>query len=338
MRIIAPHERNSWLFELNGGGLAPIADLRFRAPAEWIEVDGGIAAIVRGGASVFVITPKGGGVTVDRLRLPVGVSPNSLAASNDWMFVAGRGPVLVMGRWRDEVAHWYSIYPERFAQFGPRKKIDAIFTWGDRLLAVDNVVTPKFLAVFAISAAGVGEPELLELQGHGAYESIESAALTFGRLALLSTTGSMGGRGFFVSIVDPLTAVEIALFASFRRPHHLEEDATNDKFPVATRLLQSAQSVALLGDILIMACGREGLGLARLPPRTPRAERRRGPGQVPRLNPYLRAYKPGEFAMTEQIAVRAFPECDGVLVTCRDADRSYQPAFVRSDVLRSLLL
>jgi hypothetical protein len=340
MRIVAALGCNSWLFALTSDGLTPVVDLQIPAADAWIRIDGGIAAIVRGQASVFLFEHERDRVKTDILKLPPGADPCSIAAWNDWIFVAGRGghvPMLVMGRWRDEVSIWRSIYPESLAKFGHRKKIGALFTWGDRLIAVDNIVTPKFLAVFGVTAEGVGEPELLELQGHGSYETIHSAALTFGRLALLSTTGSMTGRGFYVSIVDPLTAEEVALFESFRRPEFLERDAARDKFPVATRLLQSAQSVALLGDILIIACGREGLGLARLSPRSRRAERRRGAGNTAVLNADLRSYRPGELAMTEQVAVRAFQECDGVLITCSDARGGYKPIFVRGDVLRLAL-
>jgi len=277
-------------------------------------------------------------VRIDVLRLPRDADPRSIAAWNDWIFVAGRGgdaPMLVMGRWRDEVSVWRSIYPERFKEFGHRKKIGALFTSGNHLIAVDNIVTPKFLALFSITAEGVGEPELLELQGHGPYEKIHSAALSTGRLALLSSTGSMNGPGFFISIVNPMTAEEVALFESFRIQKFPRGDIAVEKFSVATRVLQSAQSVALLGNILIIACGREGLGLARLPPRPRRAKQRRLPLLAIVLNANLRAYP--EFAISELVSVRSLPESDGVLVTCRGAIDGYQPKFVRGNVLRRLL-
>jgi hypothetical protein len=253
------------------------------------------------------------------------------------MFVAGRGgntPMLVMGRWRAETSVWRSIYPESFKQFGHRKKISALFMSGDRLMAVDNIVTPKFLVFFSLAAEGAGEPEFLELRGHGPYETIHSAAFTAGRLALLSGTGSMRGPGFFISIVDPVTAEEVALFESFRIMDFRERNTAAKKISVATRVLQSAQSVALLGNILAIACGREGLGLVRLPPRRRRTKRRSG-RLAPVLNTNLRAYQ--EFAMTELLAVRSFPECDGVLITCSGAGAGYQPKFLRGELLRRLL-
>jgi hypothetical protein len=83
MKIVAALGDNSWLFSLTGGVLVPIADLRIPAVDDWIRIDGGIAAIIFGEPSVFLIEHEDSEVRIDILRLPGGADPRSIAVWND---------------------------------------------------------------------------------------------------------------------------------------------------------------------------------------------------------------------------------------------------------------
>jgi len=91
--------------------------------------------------------------------------------------------------------------PPELMRFG--KSIDALVVADERLIAVDDIVLPKWLLVYDLSQGGV--PPLVstvQLPNHGKFESVLGSALGTEYIAVISS-----GSGF-VSLLDRTTLEE----------------------------------------------------------------------------------------------------------------------------------
>lgn len=134
---------------------------------------------------------------------------------------------------RDNV--WRSIsLPEGVGKRG--KSIDAVFVRDDKLIAIDNILMPKWILVYPllpeISAAGV---EMVRLRAHTTYEYIDQAAEGQDVYALSSSGINHGIRSYYVSLIRKKDLKEIAVWSG-----HLEKSTQE--------LINEVQLDAILGD------------------------------------------------------------------------------------------
>jgi hypothetical protein len=149
--------------------------------------------------------------------------------------------VLVAGRWEREVA-----LPAPCG--GPDKSIDELLIDEAQLIAVDDLVFPKFLVRFPLSEPLDGDgAEVVEMPVHNSYEQVRFAALGEQRLVVISMGDNRGQVREYLSLFDRRTLRE---HASVGRSLGEAGPWTGAAF---------AQ-----GDLLFLGCGPSGIGLMRL--------------------------------------------------------------------------
>lgn len=196
----------------NGGRPEPIAPV----PGDDVRCarlsDDGVhlGVLDQGGrrAAVFRVTRTG----VEPLGAPAPLEPGReasvIAMKGPVLYAATPGPrarihVLGEGRW--------TVVALPVECCGEGKSVDELLIDGDRLIAVDDVVLPKYFVRFAISAEGaLLAPELSEIPAHTAWERIRAAALGERWVALLSGGTTRAGRTDHLALYDRATLSERA--------------------------------------------------------------------------------------------------------------------------------
>ncbi|HEY1189444.1 MAG TPA: hypothetical protein VGE74_17455, partial [Gemmata sp.] len=90
--------------------------------------------------------------------------------------------------------------PEEFRRYG--KRIDDLLLDGDRLIAVDDVVFPKYLLRYDVTNPRAAQlAGVIGLLAHSGNETIHCGALGESWLAILSRSVTMGGGANFIGLL-----------------------------------------------------------------------------------------------------------------------------------------
>lgn len=156
---------------------------------------------------------------------------------------------------------WSSIpLPDGLGVMG--KSIDALFVRDHTLVAIDNMVWPKWILLYelspSLSAQGV---EKVDLPAHTSYERVSKSAEGKGVYALYSTGMNHGVRSFHLSLLCSKTLRERVLWrasidcgsAFFRQSQSVEP------IEPMTALFKALQQMAFCGEFLFLALGTLGL-------------------------------------------------------------------------------
>jgi hypothetical protein len=144
----------------------------------------------------------------------------------------------------------------------PGKLIDALLVDGDRLIAVDDKIQPKWFLEYNVKSPErphlMRAPELPQEPG----ELIHGAVLGNRFVALRSTAHADGRLSRYVRLYDRETLVECAYTSA---DHPLAAKSYREvSDPLGRRTLASNfewQDFAFVGDTLLIAGGRDGLGV-----------------------------------------------------------------------------
>jgi hypothetical protein len=195
------------------------------------------------------------------LAMPADYKAHTLAFAGDVLYVGGECGEEVLGTFDlAEVAPaWAPVeVPPGLRQQG--KAMDDLLVDGDRLIAVDDIVYPKYLVLYDV--ADPARPRLREVRdipNHGTYERIHTAALGENWLAILSGTFGRAGAFQHVALFDRESLHEhVALHGRLRSFDGPEGD------PAAEQRDPPWHDVALRGDVLLLAAGSQGLGVLHL--------------------------------------------------------------------------
>jgi hypothetical protein len=195
------------------------------------------------------------------LPMPPGYKAACLAFCRQTLFVGGDCGKEVIGSFDLAVAEpgWTPLeVPDRFRRQG--KRIDDLLIDGDRLVAVDDVVYPKFLLVYDITEPR--RPRLVEtrdIRPHDVYEHIRCGAVGATWVALLSISDGMWGGQSFVSLFDRAKLAEYGWLTAPRTELRARMISPDNK-----QAPRTWHGVALLGDVLLLAAGRDGVGVLDL--------------------------------------------------------------------------
>jgi hypothetical protein len=192
------------------------------------------------------------------LHTPPGCRVHTIAFYRSVLFVGGSGdhpgrsePVAMLGLFdfREDPPAWKRItVPEEVLWH--ENTIDDLLFDSDRLIAVDDIVYPKWLLVYDVSTPQApGLVSVCPLPSHAVHERIASGSLGANWLALLSFDGRLDGYPV-VSLLDRRTLQEYGFFVGIKGPG-----------------LQPLpwQSVTLRDDLLLIAAGENGIGVLELP-------------------------------------------------------------------------
>jgi hypothetical protein len=139
---------------------------------------------------------------VAQLVLPYKFEPKSVLLNSDNLFVGGILQNEMLVQFHLKTQKWYSLdIPDEFKY--PGKAIDDLLANETQLIAIDNIVYPKYLIYYNLIMTGkVSLSHVLELKGTGTYENITRGFHTENYLGLISDTWGECGAFEFISIYD----------------------------------------------------------------------------------------------------------------------------------------
>jgi hypothetical protein len=190
------------------------------------------------------------------VRLPWAAEVLALALVDGIVYAGGRAWGLFLG-WVDPEAEGPRFQRVETPQAAIGKGIDGFALHGRRLVAVDDIVLPRYLIVLDVSDARA--PRLLEtldLRAHSSAECVRSVAANTRAMALLSTSANRGRQAVHVSLLELSTLRERAVFHGRPRDSLRAHDVPVVDF----------RSVALSEDALLIAAGTQGVGVIDLAP------------------------------------------------------------------------
>ncbi len=244
-----------------GADLERIGELRapeVRAVA-WSSDGRHLALLDLGGKRVQRFTFEGGEVA----KLP---SPPTLPKGSvgDCLVVEGAGVYVGGGSRRSASSLWMvrdgppsSIpLPEGTGRAG--KSIDHLFIVGDRLVAVDNIVIPKWVLTYRLGAEGVPTAEgIRPLTVHSTYERIKRGATGLSVVALYSSAVGRNGTSSYLAVLDKDELDELGHVSLFRKPFWTEGEAQRSSAP-KDAALDECPAMVFVGDLLVLG-NRHGL-------------------------------------------------------------------------------
>lgn len=146
--------------------------------------------------------------------------------------------------------------------FSRYKSIDLLFLDGTRLIAVDDIVIPKWILTYDVTHnKTITHLETIKLSDHITYESVKAGAMNKSYIALLSQGVNHGVVSQHLSILDICTLTEIASWCVYS-----SEEYFNDTQQPPKKSRNVINSVAFLADNLLLAT-QEGVLCVSLPNR-----------------------------------------------------------------------
>jgi hypothetical protein len=142
--------------------------------------------------------------------------------------------------------------------FIPRKAIDELFVDGDRLLAIDDIVFPRYSLIYAIRDRTQLElMQAVQMVDHTSYESVRAATLGQRWLAVISVGINHGTWMQFVAVLERDSLAERICYDYSIDPFEGRDAQTSGSIAKSTGL-------AFVGDVLALAGGEAGLGIVDL--------------------------------------------------------------------------
>ena len=206
--------------QCEGGTIAPQAPFPVARPWRWTWSDDRTHVLALDGpkaASTFSHAEGRFEPAMQQARLPDELEVRCAAMRGPAPFLAGRG------LWSpNEASEWRPAELPKLAR-GRHKSIDGLIVAGDRLIAVDNIVMPKWNLEFDISDPFA--PKYLRavrIPAHSSYEHITAAAGGDGYFAAVSHTMNHGNSASHCALYDlsSLEHVRSWTFATEFRPGH----------------------------------------------------------------------------------------------------------------------
>jgi hypothetical protein len=245
--FLAPHNYSTFSFKAIGDKYEPDYDFNVPPVTRWIRNGRSFVFVSRADPAVHFYEPESGKRW--SIPLPPRSQPFDLVIWQNWLFVAAGGKsLLATTEWEAGTA-WISLPCD--------KDIDALAIQQETLLAIDNIVRPKWLLRYELTSTGAREPSRIALPVHGTYEEIEAAAYCDSKFVVLSRTVHYRAVGKHVWILSCSQFEELG--------HAYSTEASFDpRYDSGFSPLMSARDIAAYRDVIVIAADRYGLILTRL--------------------------------------------------------------------------
>jgi hypothetical protein len=146
--FLAPHNYSTFSFKTIGDIYEPDDDLNVPPVTRWMRNGRSFVFVSRADPAVHFYEPESGKRW--SVPLPPSSQPFDLVIWQNWLFVAAGGKsLLATAEWQAGTA-WISLPCD--------KDIDALAIQQETLLAIDNIVCPKWLLRYELTSAGAREP------------------------------------------------------------------------------------------------------------------------------------------------------------------------------------
>ncbi len=195
------------------------------------------------------------------IRMPEKYEAYTATLAGDVLFVGGNCGWELMGYFdlNADSAAWQPLkIPDSVAAF--RKTIDGLLVHGNRLIAVDDLIFPKWFIRYDIT--NPASPVLLdskEIPPHGVYEHIRKAVIGSRWIAALSTTSGKAALGEHIALYDADSLSEIGSITNERIARRLT--GYNELGPDTSL---SWESIEIYDDILLIAARDRGMAILDL--------------------------------------------------------------------------
>jgi hypothetical protein len=220
------------------------------------------------------------------LDCPANFTPEDLCFHGKHLYVAGGGGTSQLAYLdMESVPDTWNRIELPFKEWNTRKSIDAILFDGNRLIAVDNFVIPKYLIECDTAHEPVAK-NLVRLANHGTYEWIAAASIGARWIALLSATQGWGVVEYHISIMARRTLLEHGWFkviSTFSRDFWAsvyggieKRRPAEEEYPrqMDDEEFREWHDLAFCGDKLLVAAGEDGLGVLDLSKESPDRSRK----------------------------------------------------------------
>lgn len=126
------------------------------------------------------------------LSIPFEIKPKTVLLNNDNFFIGGEMGKEILVQYHLKSEKWFQLeIPEEVKVWG--KAIDDLVINDTLLIAVDNIVLPKYILYYNLNSnEKLNFSHFKELKSNSSYESIHKARITNKYLGLLSTTMNHG--------------------------------------------------------------------------------------------------------------------------------------------------
>ena len=262
--FILPDNQVSKLCKLENNKIIEMSKLPFPVITKYVISDTGwIAGIKikkRRGKKSFIylsrVLPDEQIIKVPNIRIPEGYIVKTVNMKNDVLYVGGYNSSLYevahLIRLEDKAREWTPIeIPSKYKMNG--KPIDDILILKNKMILVDNMISPKYLFDYDIRKED--KPELIKiirLPNHGTYEHIRSGQMNDNWIALFSSTFGINGHAYHINV--------------FNANDYSDCGTVSSRVPVITKKKKKHTffDYCLKNDKLILACGKKGLGIIKL--------------------------------------------------------------------------
>jgi hypothetical protein len=256
--LVLPHGQNLALFELKDRELHHVSPLPFSSFTEFaVGAEGWLAAIVER-RSVKCWNTRTNAELIP--PIPRKFFARVIAFAGQILYIGGDTadalPFLGFCDLGAESPQWKNIeVPDEVVS--QHKSVDGLLVDGSRLIALDNVVVPNWLLAYDISNPLQPSVSNIEkLVTHGTWERIEDASVGSRWIAVSSVTGSRGGPGQYIAILDKNTFQEQAIISTQPIP----TEKSQQPWPGPS----DWSEITFLNDRLYVAAGEDGLGILDL--------------------------------------------------------------------------
>lgn len=186
------------------------------------------------------------------LSIPFKIKPKCLLITNENIFVGGEMEQEMLVQYNLQTREWFSLEIPTQLLF-PRKAIDDLLVNDSILIAVDNLVMPKYILYYNLNSK-IGKlsfSHLFELKSNTSYESIRKAYITDKYLGLISGGYNQGtGHSEHITIYE-LDNMSMSFAVS------VEEFGKNP---------YTFNDFVIIDNNLIIASKEKGLGILHIRP------------------------------------------------------------------------
>ncbi len=185
------------------------------------------------------------------LPLPSRLEPKSILVYQNSVFIGGTLGIAVVAQYHIDTNRWYALEMPR-QLLSHRKAIDDLVIQDQFLIAVDNLVYPKYILYYTLNSSDERPPlsHFRKLLTNGTYESIVQARISGDYLGLRSRTVG-GTRGHYQHI------------AVYQNPDMTQSFAISLRTGLAGKA-DGYNDFLFIGDQLLIARENEGLGVFRI--------------------------------------------------------------------------
>lgn len=175
-----------------------------------------------------------------KLSIPFKIKPKTVLLSNENLFIGGEMGEEILIQYHLLNEKWYQLeIPKEVVFFG--KAIDDLVIKEGLLIAIDNIVMPKYILYYLLNSQDKIEiSHFKELKSNGAYESIRQGRITQKYFGLISGTYSgYVGATEHITIYDNIDLKKSFTISSNqkKKDHHTFNDflIVKDKIIIASK-------------------------------------------------------------------------------------------------------